>query len=75
MVIFGNDGDRVFIGQGLNENNDSLSSASVATEGLDVLLIGEVPLNEPIARYVPFVMDTKAEAYQAVSDFQNGRMG
>ena len=40
MVIFGNDSDPVLIGQGLNENNDSLSSASVATEGLDVLLIG-----------------------------------
>ncbi len=76
MVIFKNDGDNVFIGQGLNEdNNNSSAAAEEEEEDLDVLLIGGVPLNEPISRYGPFVMNTKAEVYQAVSDFQTGKMG
>jgi quercetin 2,3-dioxygenase len=42
---------------------------------LDLLLIGGVPLNEPIVRYGPFVMNTEDEIQQAVVDYQSGRMG
>ncbi|HEV8368363.1 MAG TPA: pirin-like C-terminal cupin domain-containing protein [Pyrinomonadaceae bacterium] len=41
----------------------------------EVLLIAGVPLNEPIARYGPFVMNTQAEIRQAIEDYQQGRMG
>jgi quercetin 2,3-dioxygenase len=34
-----------------------------------------VPLNEPIARYGPFVMNTEGEIRQAIEDYQLGRMG
>ncbi|KAJ1651347.1 hypothetical protein IWQ61_008063 [Dispira simplex] len=39
------------------------------------LVIAGTPLNEPVARYGPFVMNTDDEILQAVVDFQSGRMG
>jgi redox-sensitive bicupin YhaK (pirin superfamily) len=64
MVLFAPDGDEVRI-----------ENPAHAESELDLLLIAGVPLNEPVARYGPFVMNTKEEIYQAVEDFRNGRMG
>ena len=39
------------------------------------LLFGGVPIGEPIARYGPFVVNTREELIQAFDDYQSGRMG
>jgi Pirin-related protein len=64
MVLFATEGSEVRI-----------ENPAEATNTLDVLVIGGVPLNEPVARYGPFVMNTKQEIFQAVEDYQNGKMG
>ena len=43
-----------------------------AETGIRFLLISGKPLGEPIARYGPFVMNTKEEIHQALSDLRNG---
>jgi redox-sensitive bicupin YhaK (pirin superfamily) len=64
MVLFAQDGDEVRI-----------ENAADAKATLEVLLIAGVPLNEPVARYGPFVMNTEGEIRQAIEDYQLGRMG
>lgn len=64
MVMFAPDGDEVVI-----------ANPADAQQSLDLLLIAGVPLNEPVVRYGPFVMNTEAEIMQAIADYQNGRMG
>ena len=43
-------------------------------EGARALLIAGQPLNEPIAQYGPFVMNSTAQIHQAVEDFRAGRL-
>lgn len=40
-----------------------------------VLVLAGQPIDEPIARYGPFVMNSKDELIQAVQDYQAGKMG
>ena len=60
LAIFGDQGGAVTL------------AADAASE---VLVIGGVPLREPVARYGPFVMNTQQEILQAFEDFRAGRMG
>jgi redox-sensitive bicupin YhaK (pirin superfamily) len=48
---------------------------SVARRGWELLILGGWPLREPVARYGPFVMNTRDEIYQALEDYHAGRMG
>jgi quercetin 2,3-dioxygenase len=66
MVTFDKAGERVAISASASNNTKS---------PLNLLLIGGIPLNEPVARYGPFVMNTKEEILQAIEDYRNGKMG
>jgi len=45
------------------------------TPSMEVLVLGGLPIREPVAWAGPFVMNTKAEVIAAFEDFQKGRMG
>ena len=56
--------------------NDADSDGVRMVAGADTraLLIAGRPLNEPIAQYGPFVMNTEQEIYQAVADYRAGTL-
>jgi hypothetical protein len=62
LVLFKNDGETVQI-------------KNAETENLEVILLSGEPINEPIASYGPFVMNNYDEIYEAIQDYQMGRMG
>jgi redox-sensitive bicupin YhaK (pirin superfamily) len=57
----------------LDREGDTVTLKAAADSNL-LLLSGE-PINEPIASYGPFVMNTREEIAQAVDDFRSGRFG
>lgn len=61
MVLFERDGDAVTL--------------QAPDEPLQALLLAGRPLDEPVARYGPFVMNTEADIQQAIIDYRMGRMG
>jgi redox-sensitive bicupin YhaK (pirin superfamily) len=65
------DGQMVLFAQG----GDEVRIENAADATLEVLLIAGLPLNEPVARYGPFVMNTREEIYQAIEDYRLGKMG
>jgi len=58
-----------------SEGDVMLSVADDAPSPLDTIILTGEPLNEPVARHGPFVMNTHAELVEAIDDFRAGRMG
>lgn len=42
---------------------------------VEVLVLGGLPIGEPVVHYGPFVMNTRAEISQAMEDYQADRLG
>ncbi|MFZ9724158.1 MAG: pirin family protein [Burkholderiaceae bacterium] len=45
-----------------------------SSQGARFLLLAARPLKEPVVQYGPFVMNTREEIEQAISDYQSGRL-
>ena len=54
-------------------DGDGLRAATDADAPTRFLLLAARPLGEPIARYGPFVMNTREEILQAVEDYRSGQ--
>ena len=71
-------GDAVVEAQrmGVLDNSGQADGVVVtASQDAQFLVIAGQPLNEPIAQYGPFVMNTQEQIYQTLADFREGRFG
>jgi quercetin 2,3-dioxygenase len=75
-VSVGKDASRLKAGQlGILSDGDQLAIANTSDETAELLVLGAEPINEPVARYGPFVMNTREEVFQAFDDFNAGKFG
>jgi quercetin 2,3-dioxygenase len=70
----GDQGERVTRGEMALLSHGREVRFSAPAEDCRLILIAGRPLNEPVARYGPFVMNTREEIYKAFEDFQAGRL-
>ncbi|MDT3672018.1 MAG: pirin family protein [Aromatoleum sp.] len=77
-------GDVSIAGKTLGERQMAILANDAAADGVVVeagaqparlLLIAGRPLDEPIAQYGPFVMNTQQEIQEALADYRDGRFG
>ena len=67
LAVFG-DGDAITV-------RAADKQPSSTPQGWQILVLGGLPIREQVARYGPFVMNTREEIIQAIDDFNAGKMG
>ena len=67
LAVFG-DGDAVSV-------RAAEKQPVASARGWEILALGGLPIREQVARYGPFVMNTREEIYQAIQDYHAGKMG
>jgi redox-sensitive bicupin YhaK (pirin superfamily) len=82
VVLHTMNGNGSFNGKTVAEHQAAILYTSPATvrmeagdEGLEALFLAGLPLQEPVARYGPFVMSTMDEVQQAFEDYRSGNFG
>lgn len=70
-----NDGEIITAAEMAVLDTDSEEFSLTALSDAKVLILAGEPINEPVVGYGPFVMNTSHEIYQAMTDFENGKMG
>lgn len=75
-VMF-NGGDIAKAGQliGFHDGSGAVNLLAQGTEDAKILVLSGVPIDEPIAAYGPFVMNTEDEIRAAIDDFNSGKFG
>ena len=66
------DGELGILGKG---DSVDLSVPATAKDTAQLLLLGGEALAEPVVQHGPFVMNTREEINQAITDYQQGHMG
>ena len=80
VMLYAFGGSLNIAGRTLHDGGLGLLSPGEAVElnaeddGAEFLILGGPNLDEPIARYGPFVMNTRQEIHQAIEDYNNGTL-
>ena len=74
-TVVANDNEEVAVNQMIYFGNDGTAIELKAKEDSVLLFLSGEPINEPVAQYGPFLMNTPQEIQQAISDYNTGKFG
>jgi quercetin 2,3-dioxygenase len=75
-VTVGDDGQVVREGNlGILSEGNRIALSNPTEDTTEFLVLGAKPINEPVARYGPFVMNTREQVFQAFDDYNAGKFG